>query len=128
SESESSYVYTPTRSTTPKSIPFRLHDDIVPQQGSVPIPGSFYLIQCTRNEKLLTFFKGQIVLIAMGGQHRTRWECVEKKGWLGFRDLSSYKFLGYDEGGELCCKFAPQDLWESFQVRPTADGHYHLLM
>ena len=56
------------------------------------------------------------------------WACVENNGWLGFRNISSGKFLGYDEKGRLYCVADRHDLWEFFYARMKPEGGCVLLM
>lgn len=97
-------------------------------QGSSPHPGSSYLIQCTQNDQVITLQKGEIVLAPVGGPDRTRWECIEVNGWLGFREPSSNRFLGYNHSEELWCKVEHHQVWERFQVREASEGKFYLLM
>lgn len=68
------------------------------------------------------------MLAPPGGPGSIRWACVETKGWLGFRDINSGRFLGHDSRGRLQCKAERQQGWENFCVRMTPEGGYLLLM
>ena len=80
--------------------------------------------------KALAFDKGEITLRKLGGSERTYWQCVQNKGWLGFRDPSSCDFLGYnrDKNETLCLSAKVQNVWENFCVRQRPGGDYVLLM
>jgi hypothetical protein len=128
-DSEYPTVYTP--SMTSPSLTGRLdkQDESQPlPSSSVPKSGSSFLIQSVATGKVITFQQGRIVLSPLGGHNMTRWQCVENKGWLGFRDPASGMFLGYDNNEELCCMVRRQDLWENFCVRQRSEGGYLLLM
>lgn len=121
-EPDTPTIYTPSTTTCDEK------QQPQPQQGSRPIHGHSFLIQDVATEKVITFWKGEIVLVPVGGWVMTRWECVEDRGWLGFRDPSSYKFLGFNENKLLHCKYEHHKLWERFQEREVDDRIYHLLM
>ena len=50
------------------------------------------------------------------------WRCVETKGWLGFQNTVSGKFLGHDAKGKLCCSAERHRSWEYFCVRMRPEG------
>jgi len=95
---------------------------------SVPWPGSTFIIRSVLTGRVLTFLDGKIVLAPPGGRGSFRWKCVELKGWLGFRDTISGRFLGHNKVGRLCCSADRQQGWENFCVRMTPDENYLLLM
>ncbi len=120
SESECSTTFTPSI-TSDATIPTPKHI------SSIPWPGSTYIIRSVSTGKVITFRGGKIVLGPIDG-YAIRWECVEKIGWLGFRDPASYKFLGYDINGELLCRQDEQGGWENFCVRLRPNGTFSMLM
>lgn len=95
---------------------------------SVPWPGSTFIIRSVLTGKVLTLLDGQVVLASPGGRGSMHWKCVENKGWLGFRNTVSGRFLGHNKNGRLCCLADRQQGWENFCVRMTPDQNYVLLM
>lgn len=95
---------------------------------SVPWPGSTFIIRSVLTGRLLTLLDGQVVLAPPGGRGSIHWKCVEEKGWLGFRNTISGRFLGHNKNGRLCCVADRQQGWENFCVRMTPDENYVLLM
>ena len=71
---------------------------------------------------------GQIVLTDSGGRGSVDWACIENKGWLGFRNTVSGKFLGHDAKGRLCCSADRHQKWEYFCARMRPEGGCVLLM
>lgn len=95
---------------------------------SVPWPGSTFIIRCAASGDILTLLDGQVVLAPPGGRGSIHWACVETKGWLGFRNTVSGRFLGHDTGGRLRCSAERHQGWENFCARMRPEGGYVLLM
>lgn len=96
---------------------------------SVPWPGNTFIITTTESpERVITFVDGLIVLAPPGGRGSIRWDCIENKGWLGFRDPVSGRYLGHDKHGKLWCVVDKHDEWERFSARHKPEGGYVLLM
>lgn len=68
------------------------------------------------------------MLTQPGDPGSTHWECVETEGWLGFRNIVSGRFLGYDKRGKLRCLAERHQSWEYFCTRMRPDGGCVLLM
>lgn len=68
------------------------------------------------------------MLAPPGGRGSIHWACVETKGWLGFQNLASGRFLGHDKKGRLCCSVERHQEWENFCARSRPEGGYILLM
>lgn len=96
--------------------------------SSVPWPGSTFIIRSVLTGRLLTLVDGTVVLAPPGGRGSVHWRCVELKGWLGFRNTISGRFLGHNKNGRLCCTADRQQGWENFCVRMTPHENYILLM
>jgi hypothetical protein len=96
--------------------------------SSVPWPGMTFIIRETTSGQVLTLLDGKITLASPGGPGNIHWECVETKGWLGFRNRVSGRYLGHDKDGKLHCSAGRQQMWENFCVRLRPDGGYVLLM
>lgn len=129
SESHDSTAYAAT--TPPETILGDVTDD--PEltkfsPSSVPWPGSTFIIRCTSSGHVITLLDGQITLAAPGGPGSIHWKCVETKGWLGFQNPVSGKFLGHDKNGRLICSADRHLGWENFCARMRPDGGYVLLM
>ena len=129
-DSDNSTVYSAT--TPPETVTADLLDDpfggAEPSSSSVPWPGSTFIIRSVSSGHVITLLEGQIVLARPGGRGSVHWACVETKGWLGFRNLASGRFLGHDMQGRLCCFAERHRGWENFCVRMRPEGGYVLLM
>lgn len=105
-----------------------LHDT-KPISTSVPWPGNTYIIRSVATWHVITLLDGQIVLAPpTSSRGSTHWRCVETKGWLGFRNPISSKFLGHDARGRLICNADRQQGWENFAIRPKPEGGFVLLL
>ncbi|EXJ56302.1 uncharacterized protein A1O5_12569 [Cladophialophora psammophila CBS 110553] len=130
-------------------------DRTMPSSSSVPLrcpwPGSTYIIRSISSGDVLTLHDGEITLAPPpstsaaqsgggGGGGSVHWACTETKGWLGFRNVASGKFLGYDGShgrdkrhgdrdrhGRLICVVSRHQGWEHFTVRPRPQGGFLLL-
>lgn len=96
--------------------------------SSVPWPGSTFIIRSVASGDVLTLRDGKIILARPGSFGSIHWACVETKGWFGFRDPVSSRFLGHGSKGRLCCAAERHQGWENFCVRLTPEGGYVLLM
>jgi hypothetical protein len=96
--------------------------------SSVPWPGSTFIIRSASSGQVLTLCDGQVILSQPGGRGSIHWACVDTKGWLGFRNVVSGRFLGHDNGGRLRCTADRHQEWEKFCVRMTPEGGFVLLM
>ena len=94
----------------------------------VPWPGSTFIIRSVSCGHVLTLLDGQTMLTESNGRGSIYWTCVETKGWLGFRNTVSGKFLGHDAKGKLCCSAERHQSWEYFCVRMRPEGGCVLLM
>lgn len=95
---------------------------------SIPWPGSTFIISNISSGEVLTLDDGQITLSPPGGRGSYKWECIENRGWLGFRNPVSGKYLGYEKNGNLVCYATRHQEWENFCARQRPDGGYVLLM
>lgn len=131
-EPDNSTEYTTV--TPPETVAADLLDDYDefsgarPSSCSVPWPGSTFLIRSASSGRVITLLDGQIVLARPGSRGSIHWACVESKGWLGFQNPVSGRFLGHDARGRLRCSADRQQGWENFCVRMRPDGGYVLLM
>jgi len=129
---DDSTIYTAT--TPPESVAANLLDDHDPFGGAepssflVPWPSSTFIIRCVSSGHVITLLDGQIQLTQPGGRGSIHWACTETKGWLGFRNTISGKFLGHDVKGRLCCLAERHQGWEYFCVRMRPEGGCVLLM
>lgn len=96
--------------------------------SSVPWPGSTFIIRSASSGEVITLLDGGVVLARPGGPGSIHWACIETKGWIGFRNSISGRFLGHDAQGNLRCGADRQQGWENFCVRMKPDGGYVLLM
>ena len=117
--------------TPPKPVVVDLLDDHDPLGGVGACdswPDSIYIIRSVVSGHVITLHDGQIALTPPGGRGSIHWACVENKGWLGFRNIASGKFLGHDANGRLKCSAERHQGWENFYVRGRPEGGYVLLM
>ena len=103
-------------------------DSAVPGVLLVPWPGSIFIIRTADTKRVLTLIDGQITLTEHDSRGSIYWECVETKGWLGFRNTVSGKFLGHDSKGKLSCSADRHQGWENFCFRMRPEGGCVLLM
>jgi len=122
---------TPTTSTSPILTP--THSSIDDYFGktidnAVPEPGGIFIIRKRGYGKIFTLEDGNLQLKSsiseVGGCH---WVCVEKDGWLGFRNCISGTYIGHDGRGKFYAKATRHKDYESFCVRKHPDGDYLLL-
>src|ERR1700712_4541908 len=78
-------------------------DNVKSNSSSVPWSGHIYIIRSAITGQVLTLLEGNLVMAKPGGRGSIHWACVEKNGWLGFRNPVSGKFLGHDQVGNLRC-------------------------
>jgi hypothetical protein len=97
-------------------------------QSSIPWPGRTFIIRNQANGKVITFLNGEIILDKPGGLGTFRWRCVEKFGWLGFKDPASAQHLGYDEESRLRCAVDHHQDWEYICPRMRPDGGFVLMV
>lgn len=122
-----STIYTPSTTTETIDDDLTIAAETEPQAtGSVPWPGSKYIIRSKETGDIIKIEGGQVVVGEFRWDHA--FECVERNGWLGFRETKYLKFLGYNEHGALICSTTKQGWWEDFCVRQTPEGGYLLLM
>ncbi|KAH7418460.1 hypothetical protein BKA64DRAFT_654446 [Cadophora sp. MPI-SDFR-AT-0126] len=116
---------------TPPETVADLPEDLDPvksPKSSVPWPGNSYIIRSAISGEVLTLNDGQVVLAPPGGKGSIHWACVQTKGWLGFKNTVSGRFLGHGKHGNLICSAGKHQSWENFCVRMTPDGDYIILM
>lgn len=128
---DSSTVY--TAATPPETVINDEIDDLDPLTSttftsSIPWPTQTFLIRCASSGNLLTLRDGEVILASPNGRGSIHWACVETKGWLGFRNTVSGRYLGHDKHGKLCCVSNRQLWWENFCARITPSGGYVLLL
>ena len=99
-----------------------------PSPFLVPWPDSTFIIRSVSCGRVLTLLDGQITLTEQGSRGSIYWVCVETKGWLGFRNTVSGKFLGHDGKGKLSCSAERHQGWENFCFRMRPEGGCVLLM
>lgn len=113
---------------TPSTIAEGGHDTMVTE--AVPGPDEIFVIRNRENGMAIALVDGQLQLCegvtAPGGSH---WRCVEKEGWLGFRNCVSGTYIGHDGEKKFIAKVSHHYPHEYFCVRPHPQkGGYELLM
>lgn len=94
----------------------------------VPFPNSIFIIRSIPSRDVITLLDGRIHLLPPGGPGSIHWVCKETKGWLGFKNTVSGKFLGHDDNGILRCSAKQHRRWEYFCVRMRPEGGCVLMM
>lgn len=88
---------------------------------AVPWPGRVFILRTIPSNRILTLRDGQVVLSKPTPNYHTcksnHWSCIENKGWLGFRNVVSGKFLGHDWNGRIVCVADWHKKFERFDVR-----------
>jgi len=134
-DDDDSTIYT-SKNTPPETV-IAGDDDFLNAQdplddgkmsSSIPWPGSTFILREVSTGQVLTLNDGKVTLTSPGGPGSIHWECVETKGWLGFRNPVSGRFLGHDKDGKLHCSASRHQMWENFCVRLRPDGGYILLL
>jgi len=100
-------------------------------QPSFPWPGFTFIIREVPSKRVISLQEGQVVLVESESDDckSTHWECVENKGWLGFRNPVSGKWLGHWTDDEIICSQPDHLGWEFFCARRISpEGGYVLLM
>lgn len=122
--------YTPSQSSdatmTSNTIVSKILDP------AVPGPDDVFIIRNRETCKTITLLDGKLQLCEeltlQGGFH---WLCVEKDGWLGFRNCVSGTYMGHDGDNKkrFVARVTHHRDHEYFCVRPNAKrGGYELLM
>ena len=132
-DDDTSTIYTAAATPTETVISDFLdnHDPLggaEPGKHLVPWPDSTFIIRSVTSGHLLTLLDGRVVLAPGDSSGSIHWACVETKGWLGFRNVVSGKFLGHDAKGRLNCSAERHREWEWFCVRTRPEGGSVLLM
>lgn len=94
---------------------------------TIPWPGKTYRIQHYTSGHLLTLVEGRPkieITTSSGGWH---WACVERDGWLGFRNAVSGTYMGIDKRGGVWSKYQHHENDEYFCVRRHPEGGYIIL-
>jgi hypothetical protein len=97
-------------------------------QSSIPWPGRTFIIRSQLSGQVITFLDGEVVMDKPGGLGTFRWRCVEKKGWMGFKDPASALYLGRREYGLLACAVPHHREDEYMITRMRPDGGCVLLV
>lgn len=117
--------------TPPESVATGIgedHNAPKARTSSVPWPGSTFIIQSAASGEVITLRDGKIALASPSGCDSIYWDCVETKGWLGFRNIASGLFLGHNKNSGIWCVAQRHQGWENFCVMARPEGGYVLLM
>ncbi|KAL5344726.1 hypothetical protein ACLOAV_010418 [Pseudogymnoascus australis] len=125
SDRDNSTIYTPT--TTSDTFTADLSEDH-DQSSGVPSHDSTFIIRSVSSGHVITLLDGQVVLAPPGGRGSIHWACVETKGWFGFRNRISNKFLCHAWNGRLECSATQHDGWRHFSITPVPKGGYIMQM
>jgi hypothetical protein len=95
---------------------------------SNPSDGNRFIIRSVSCGRVITLLEGNVVLAHPDDRGSVYWACVKTRGWYGFRNCATRKFLGYKEDGSLCCSAEQQQNMENFHISSRPDGGSFLLM
>ncbi|KAK8900815.1 hypothetical protein QC760_010579 [Botrytis cinerea] len=113
--------------STPKYSSFN-DDFCYTIDNAVPEPGEIFIIRERGYGKIITLKDGNLQLDCninrVGGCY---WICVEKNGWLGFRNYISGTYIGHNGHGKFYAQATYHNDWESFCARKHPNGGYLLL-
>lgn len=94
----------------------------------VPWPGHTFVIRDLDSHRMITIVDGVVRLkFNIGGQGGYYWQCVEKNGWLGFRDPVHGMYLGHNGQGRFIAEVKHHRSYEQFCVRKHPKQGYILL-
>lgn len=114
---------TPTHSTVTEEPP-----SYTPTE-TVPWPGETFVIREPNQGLAITLTEGRLRLRQeMGNRGGCHWVCVDRNGWLGFRNAVSGTYLGHDQKGNFYAKVQHHEPHEYFCARRHPRGGYILLM
>jgi hypothetical protein len=128
-DDDNSNIYAPC--TPPESVANGIEDDHSDSRvsaSSVPWPGSTFIIKSAASGEVITLRDGKIALALPSDLGSIYWDCVETKGWLGFRNIATGLFLGHDKNFGIWCVARGHQGWENFCVMARPEGGYVLLM
>ncbi|KAH6984202.1 hypothetical protein BKA56DRAFT_580706 [Ilyonectria sp. MPI-CAGE-AT-0026] len=129
---ESANAMSPTSSLSCHT-PARTHftddfqnSDVIPPFGSIPNPGSWFIIRIRNSGKYLSIIGGKVCLHEKphpwGG---FRWRCVNTDGWVGFHEFTTGRYLGHGKGN-IVAKALKHSEKEYIVVSHQPEGGYHL--
>ncbi|KAK3324245.1 hypothetical protein B0T19DRAFT_428141 [Cercophora scortea] len=105
---------------------------------AVPVPGDTFILVHQPDGRALTLLNGKLRLASLTAAARSggsfHWACVEKKGWLGFRNAASGAYLGHDgrmgRDGRKGIRATAwrHEGWEYFCARRHAGGGGYVLL
>lgn len=120
-----------TRANTPTHTSFSEYFETPnPPRASddIPWPGSTYIIRSYHKHHILTLSNDTLQLkeeVVDGVDWQ--WKCVQKDGWLGFKNTATSTYLGHNNGGGFIATARSHQGWEQFCARRCPDGGYLLL-
>ena len=124
SELDDASIYTPTVTTENGTPDLKDHAST----SWVPSHGSTVIIRSISCGNVLTLLDGNIVLAPPSGRGSILWECVESKGWLGFRSCVSGKFICHGPDARLKCTAEEHQRFRYFTLTPVPKGGYIMQM
>lgn len=128
STGSSSGCSTPTTEHYPSIFSFTIQGK--PQ--ATPAPNNTYMITDAARTRALTLVEGKLHLL--GVTHKNMhggswyWRCIERDGWLGFRNTASGTYLGHDGRRNVQASAPHHKNCEQFCVRRHPNGGYMMLL
>lgn len=113
-----------TEQTTTAGASFWDHTAV---RDAVPWAGQTFVLVDKASGRVLSHTNGELHLedntSRKGCWH---WLCVERDGWLGFRNTASGRYLGMNVWGVLQAEVRHHQGWEYFSARQLPNGGYLL--
>jgi hypothetical protein len=122
-------IYTPTSLETGVT----LNGSLGLTRKSVPHHDGKYLIHDVSRSRVLTCHDGHLRLesidLAKPQKHiseQAQWECNERRGFRGFKNVAEGTFLGHDFWWDFYAKVYHHKGWEDFTLRHMEGGVYQI--
>lgn len=96
-----------------------------------PYEGGTFIIRDIQTKLVITLREGNLSLVPRDTEnnHAGHWRCeAGTLNWLGFRNVASGTYIGYNIHGNIIAEARNHAWWECFSVRPHPDGGYRLLV
>ncbi|KAI1158284.1 hypothetical protein F5B18DRAFT_101354 [Nemania serpens] len=123
---DSTAAYTPTHTTEQDISPLDELQSPRASLASAPTPGRTYMIRHLGLGKTVSVKGGHLSLEHYDPHAGCYWNCVENRGWLGFSETVSGKYLGRNEKRAFSATVNAHSLWGSFVVTGHENGGYYL--
>jgi hypothetical protein len=114
---------TPTHSTRSDETATNRVEEVTPWAGES------FVIREKDTHLTIALVRGKLLACqGVNGYCGYQWDCVEKNGWLGFRNSVSGTYLGRDDDLNLKANVYHHMPWEYFCARRHPEGGYILMV